>query len=209
LISYTGLQSERASQRTDVLHMPVINLNNAGKSGARSLSNVTHVNDHRQTRTVNTYGRTKSTLVDPTTEPYRYRGYSLTSNNDDQIEYEQKLKQIKKDPSAISAGENSSSASDLDNTYDDEYGDNLKIERRPSLLNDGARRLLMLGTIRPSKTFYKNLPQADADHLMEYFRRMKTTNQRVTSEEINEELATKIVEYKPKICKFGNIQIFI
>jgi len=208
-MSYIGLQSERTAQRSDVLHMPVINLNNAGQHGARPLSNVAHGNDHRQTRTVNTYGRTKSTLVDATTQPYRYRGYSLTSDNDDQIEYEQKLKQIKKDPLTISAGENTSSASDLDNTYDDEYGDNIKIERRPSLLNDSARRLLMLGTIRPSKTFYRNLPQADADHLMEYFRRMKNTNQRVTSEEINEELATKIVEYKPKICKFGNIQFVI
>ena len=77
----------------------------------------------------------------------------------------------------------------------------MNYERRTSLLDDNARRLLVLGTIRPSKTFYRNLPDADAEHLMEYFRRMKQTQQRITSEEINEELATKIVEYKPKMCK--------
>ena len=75
-------------------------------------------------------------------------------------------------------------------------------KRRSSLLDDNARRLLLLGTIRPSKTFYKNLPEADVDHLMNYFRRMKTSNQTVSSEELNEELATTNAEYKSKICKF-------
>ena len=67
---------------------------------------------------------------------------------------------------------------------------------------ENARRLMTLGTLRPSKTFYRHLPAADVNHLMNYFRRMKTTNQRVTSEEFNQELADKHVEYKPKICEF-------
>ncbi|CAF3114921.1 unnamed protein product, partial [Rotaria sp. Silwood2] len=68
-----------------------------------------------------------------------------------------------------------------------------------SLLNEYARRLFILGTIRPSKTFYKDLPEADVEHLMEYFRRMRKTNRTITSEEINQELQNKFVQYKPKI----------
>ena len=42
---------------------------------------------------------------------------------------------------------------------------------------------------------------------MEYFRRMKNTHQQISSEEINQELSTKFVEYKPKICKFYQIEL--
>ncbi|CAF1242987.1 unnamed protein product [Adineta steineri] len=178
------LQSGRTTQRNDVLHMPVIYLNNANR------------NEPRINRTINTYGQTKSTFNEPSMESYRYRGYSLNSENDEQLDYLQRLNQKKLYPLPR---ENVSSTSDLDNINDDEYNDDGNRERRGSLLDDNARRLLVLGTIRPSKTFYKNLPDADADHLMEYFRRMKNTQHRATSEEINEELATKIVEYKPKM----------
>ncbi|CAF4366955.1 unnamed protein product, partial [Adineta steineri] len=71
-------------------------------------------------------------------------------------------------------------------------------ERRPSLLNDNTRRLLLLGTIRPSKTFYKDLPEVDVEQLMEYFRRMRNTNIKMTSEEINQELKTQFTGYKSK-----------
>ncbi|CAF1073691.1 unnamed protein product [Adineta ricciae] len=188
---YPNVRRGRASQRADVLHMPVIYLNNASKNEPRSYNN-----DNRSNRAVNSYGRTKSTFIDPASEPCRFRGYSLNSENDEQLEYLRRLNQAKQYPIS---GEKTSSASDLDNANEDEDAENVNYERRASLLDDNARRLLVLGTIRPSKTFYRNLPDADAEHLMEYFRRMKQTQQRVTSEEINEELATKIVEYKPKM----------
>jgi len=162
----------------------------------RTRSNITNVNDIRQTRTGNIYGQTKSTLVDSSIQSFQYRRNSFYSDNDDQIENQYKLKQTKKYTTPRSIGENTPSTSELDNTNDDDD------ENQSGLLNENARRLLVLGTIRPSKTFYKNLPEADVDHLMEYFRRMKNIQQRMTSEEINQELATKFVEYKPKICKF-------
>jgi hypothetical protein len=164
----------------------------------RTRSNITNVNDIRQTRTGNIYGQTKSTLVDSSIQSFQYRRNSFNSDNDDLIENQYKLKQTKKYTTPRSIGENTPSTSELDNTNDDDGDD----ENQSGLLNENARRLLVLGTIRPSKTFYKNLPEADVDHLMEYFRRMKNTQQRMTSEEINQELATKFLEYKPKICKF-------
>ncbi|CAF4574468.1 unnamed protein product [Rotaria sp. Silwood1] len=197
--STDGLQSARTSQRSDLLHVPVINLNDMSQNQPRIPSSSSNVNDNRHSRTVNTNERTKPTVVDSTIQSYQYRRNSFNSDNDDQIEHEHKSKQIKKYPTPITAEENTSSPSDFD--YADDYGidDNSKRERRPSLLNENARRLLILGTIRPSKTFYKNLSDADADHLMEYFRRMKNTHQRMTSDEIHQELTTKFVEYKPKI----------
>ena len=84
------------------------------------------------------------------------------------IETEYKLK---------SYDHHNSSSSDLEHNHDDE--EHPSGERRPSLLNENARRLLILGTIRPSKTFYKDLPEADVEYLMEYFRRMKITNQKM------------------------------
>jgi len=169
----------------------------------RTKSNVTNVNDNRQTRTGNTYGQTKSTIVDSSIQSYQDRRYSFNSDNDDLIEHEHRSKQMKKYSTPSNVEENTSSTSDLDNMNDDDDDEeNLKSEQNSSVLNENARRLLVLGTIRPSKTFYKNLPEADVEHLMEYFRRMKNTHQRKTSEEINQELATKFVEYKPKICKF-------
>jgi len=143
------------------------------------------------------------TLVDAPIQSFKYNRNSLSSDNDDQIENQQKFNQPKKYSTPRSTQEYTTSASELDNTNDDGDDDvNLNDEHRSSLLNENARRLLVLGTIRPSKTFYKNLPEADVDHLMEYFRRMKNAPQKMTSEEINQELATKFVEYKPKICKY-------
>ncbi|CAF2468341.1 unnamed protein product [Rotaria sp. Silwood2] len=194
-----GLQSGRTTQRNDLLYVPVINLNNMAQNQPRITSGFTYVNDNRQSRTVNTNERTKPILVDSTIQSYQYRRNSFNSDNDDQIENEHRSKQIKKYPTPISAEENISSSSDVDQYNDNGDDDNLKRERRPSLLNENARRLLILGTIRPSKTFYKNLSDADADHLMEYFRRMKNTHQKMTSDEIHQELTTKFVEYKPKI----------
>ena len=187
--------------------MPVINLNNAGQNEPRTASSIVSLNDNRPTRTVNTYGQTKSTVLNPSIQSFQYRRNSLNSDNDELIETEHKLKQIKKYPTPISAEDNTTSTSDLDNTRDN--GDeNFNPEQGSGLLNDNARRLLILGTIRPSKTFYKHLPEADVNHLMEYFRKMKTANQRMTSEEIHEELSNKYVEYKPKICKIKRKEFF-
>lgn len=97
--------------------------------------------------------------------------------------------------------EPNSSISDLEN-FNDEEEENKNEEQRSSLLNDNARRLLVLGTIRPSKSFYKDLPASDIEHLMEYFQRMRHSNRKISSEEINQELKTKSVEYKPKMCKY-------
>ena len=74
-------------------------------------------------------------------------------------------------------------------------------ERRASLLTENTRRLLVLGSIRPSRTFYKDLPESDVEYLMEYFRRMRQHNRTVNSDEINQELTKKLGEYKPKICQ--------
>jgi len=183
--------------------MPVIDLNNATQNESRLRSNLNNVNGNRQTRTGTIYYQTKSTLVDAPIQSFKYNRNSLSSDNDDQIENQQKFNQPKKYSTPRSTQEYTTSASELDNTNDDGDDDvNLNDEHRSSLLNENARRLLVLGTIRPSKTFYKNLPEADVDHLMEYFRRMKNAPQKMTSEEINQELATKFVEYKPKICKY-------
>ncbi|CAF0875575.1 unnamed protein product [Adineta ricciae] len=75
--------------------------------------------------------------------------------------------------------------------------ENLDRARRPSLLNENTRRLPVLSTIRPSKTFYRDLPEADVDELMEYFRRMKNT--KMTSEAFNQEYQTQFKDYKLKI----------
>ncbi len=115
---------------------------------------------------------------------------------------EYKFNQSKINPTPVG---NDSSLSDLENLNNDEDDDkNPNNERRKSLLNEYARRLLILGTIRPSKTFYKDLPESDVEYLMEYFRRMRITNRKLTSEEINQELKTKFIEYTPKICKLIN-----
>ena len=195
-----GLQSARTSQRNDILHMPVINLNDMAQNQPRSTSSYGSVNDNRQSRIIHNYEQSKSKLLDTSRQLDQQLQNSLYSDNDDQIENNYRSKQIKKYPTPVSADENTSSTSDLD--YID--NNNLKNENRASLLNDNARRLLILGTIRPSKTFYKNLSESDVEHLMKYFRRMKTTHRRMTSEEIHEELTTQFVEYKPKICEFSN-----
>ena len=204
MISSIDSQTARTSQRNDVLRMPVINLNQTNQNEIRTKSNIYNVNDQRRNQTNNSYGRTKSALVDSSTQSFQYPRNSLTSDNDDQIEHEHRSKQTKTDTTPRNAGEYNSSPSELDNTNDEgdeNENESSQRKRRPSLLNDNTRRLLVLGTIRPSKTFYKNLPQADVDHLMDYFRRMKNTQQRINSEDINQELANKYVEYKPKICK--------
>jgi hypothetical protein len=172
--------------------MPVINLHQTNQKSP---------NDNRQIRTNNTYGRTKSSLFDSSVQSFPPHRNSANSDNDELIENEYKLNQIRKYTTPRSARENSLSASDADNTNDDDDDENLKHEPQLGLLNDSARRLLVLGTIRPSRSFYRNLPEADVNHLMEYFRRMKHSQRRMTSEEINAELATKYVEYKPKMCK--------
>lgn len=102
------------------------------------------------------------------------------------------------------AGHNSSE-SDFGNDNDEE--EDINGDQRPSVLNENARRLLVLGTIRPSRTFYRDLPAADIEHLMEYFQKMRNSNRKMTSEEINQELSNKSVEYKPKMCKL-NIGVF-
>lgn len=185
-----GLQSARAAQRTDVLRVPVINLNNMAQNQRRVSSSSGSGADNRQNR---------HEIIKVSTN---HRS-SIDSDNDYRVESIYRSKQIKKYSTPMSGEENVSSTSDVDQPQDDgEDNDDPNRERRSSLLNENARRLLILGTIRPSRTFYKNISEADADHLMEYFRKMKASHQKLTSEEINQELSTKLVEYKPKICKF-------
>jgi len=164
--------------------MPVINLNQTAQQ--QDHSNKLH-------------DRTKSNIVDASTH------YQQNSDHDELSEHEHRLSFSKIYPTPRNPAEFHSSTSELDNTYDERDDnnetENENRERRASLLNDSTRRLLVLGTIRPSKTFYKNLSDNDVDHLMDYFRRMKNAQQSVTSEDINEELAAKHIEYKPKICK--------
>jgi hypothetical protein len=154
-------------------------------------------------------------IVDPNTtannrprtsvESSQYRRNSL--HNDNQIETEYKSKQMRINPTPISI-RNNLSLSDLENLNDDdddEEEENRNNEQRSSLLSENARRLLVLGTIRPSKTFYKNLSESDIQYLMEYFHRMKNTNRKMTSEEINQELKKTLIEYKPKMCKLKKL----
>ena len=113
-------------------------------------------------------------------------------NDDDRVAASQRTcKQVKRCPSPMSMENEKNSASD-----DEELG-----SKRPNFLSEHARRLLILGTIRPSKSFYKDLSEVDVEYLMEYFRRMRKTNRKITSEQINEDLQSKFKEYKPKICK--------
>ncbi|CAF1061835.1 unnamed protein product [Rotaria sordida] len=125
------------------------------------------------------------------TQSSRFRRISL--NDDNGIENEHKSKQLKSYPTPTTPDDENNALSSDDNE------ENFPKERRSSLLNDNARRLLILGTIRPSRTFYKDLPEDDVEHLMEYFRRMRKTHRTITSEEINQELQNKFIEYKPKI----------
>jgi len=160
-----GSSNSRTSQRSDVLRLPVININDKAAVSTKSSEAL--------------------------------RRYSLNLNIQTETDFRLKL-----NPTPMN---HESSVSDINNDdEDDDYGDdgegNLNTERRASLLNDSARRLLVLGTIRPSKTFYKDLPTADVEHLMEYFQRMRHVNRRITSEEINQELKAKSIEYKPKMC---------
>jgi len=128
-----------------------------------------------------------------------YRRNSFNNNN--QMETEYRSNQLKINPTPLG---NNSSLSDLENLNDDDEDDDENHERRKTLLNEYGRRLLVLGTIRPSKTFYKDLPESDVEYLMGYFRQMRNTNRKLTSEEINQELKTKLIEYQPKICKLRN-----
>lgn len=154
-----GTTVSRASQRNDVLHIPVINLN------------------------------TKMNIKPKT--PGEYRRDSLNVDYPIEREY-------------LKINHHNSSISDVENLSDnnEEVEDNSNVERRSSILNNSARRLLVLGTIRPSKTFYRDLPASDVQYLMEYFQRMRNTNRKISSDEINRELTTKSTEYKPKMCKF-------
>ena len=225
LLSSLGFPSARASQRQDLLHMPIININDMTRSEHRTpTGTVISAHDYpptvRQTRTAPAYERTKSTFVDSSRESLGIRRNSFSSDHDGSVERGHRLKQMRKYPTPTGTEENNTSVSDVENMHVNNTEDDLHREpevndppetreRRASLLNENARRLMTLGTIRPSKTFYKNLPEADVNHLMKYFRRMKTTSQRVTSEEINQELANKHVEYKPKICELWNFCLFL
>ncbi|CAF5181458.1 unnamed protein product, partial [Rotaria magnacalcarata] len=112
--------------------------------------------------------------------PMIYNGAGTSIHDVNQLETESKYKQIKAYSTQVTLADenNSSSTSDLEyqNNNDEE---NTNIEQRNSLLNEYARRLLILGTIRPSKTFYKDLSEDDVEHLMEYFRRMRKSNRKL------------------------------
>lgn len=119
------------------------------------------------------------------TSPSRRR-----SSVDDPTTVEFQSQPLKKYSSPIDSDDEGSDADEMTNEQ----------ERRSSLLTENTRRLLVLGSIRPSKTFYKDLPEGDVEYLMEYFRRMRQHNRTLTSDEINQELTKKLGEYKPKIC---------
>ncbi|CAF1215086.1 unnamed protein product [Adineta steineri] len=114
--------------------------------------------------------------------------YSMTQNE----------QQISSQSSVQSSINNDNQIENFSTTINDTHLEDINRERRPSLLNENTRRLLLLGTIRPSKTFYKDLPEVDVEQLMEYFRRMRNTNIKMTSEEISQELKTQFTEYKSK-----------
>jgi hypothetical protein len=106
------------------------------------------------------------------------------------------------EPSPPLSNDDDDDDDDDDQRTDDEHTDDEpNCERRASLLDESTRRLLVLGTIRPSKTFYKDLSDGDIEHLMEYFHRIRVNNRTMTSDQINHELASRLTEYKPKICK--------
>lgn len=142
----------------------------------------------------------KGLLNDSSVDSFGQRRSSTDSEQDEQCLSDYRLKEIKRHPTLISEDEQVSPTSDFENVKAEEHSETADGKHSP-VLNENARRLMMLGTIRPSKTFYKNLPDADINHLMTYFRRMKATNQRPPTEEINRELSEQHVEYKPKICK--------
>ena len=206
-----GLPSARSSQRPDLLHMPVININELTRNDVRTTLSFTNFNDQSQqqqqqqqisrpVRPVQTNERTKSIFVESSKESLVHHRQSFSSDHDEQNDNDEdeiQAKAIRKYPTPAHTEENNTSISDVENLPVEE---NVDQEVSTKKLDENARRLLMLGTIRPSRTFYRNLPEADVDHLMTYFRRMKQTNQKVNSEEINQELAAKHVEYKPKIC---------
>jgi hypothetical protein len=183
--------------------MSIININDMSKSEHRTMPNRIASPSHQQaavrlTRPVQSCETNKTILTNcvqdsSSNEPNRY-----TSDRHESVEHNHGTKLTRKySSSSCSDNDNDSAKSEHDHriaqSNDDEH-------ERSSSLNDHARRLLLLGTIRPSKTFYKHMSDADAGHLMDYFRQMKANNQRVTSDEINEELGKQTVEYKSKIC---------
>jgi hypothetical protein len=163
---FQGFLAARTSQRNDLLHVPVVNLNTTANNSFRS--------------TVGSSQYRRSSFYDD------------EDDNDDEIEMEYQLKSNSK-----TIG-NNSLLSDLENLNNDEENPN---HVQSSSLNETARRLLVLGTIRPSKSFYKDLSEADIEYLMDYFRRMRNTNRKISSDEMNQELKAKLIEYKPKMCK--------
>ena len=211
ITSIPGFPSARPSQRQDLLHMPVININDLTRHEVRTTSSFTSINDQQQQqqifrpgRPTQTNERTKSTFVDSSKESLPRHRYSFSSEHDEPIDDEEyQPKPIRPNPTPAQTEEPNTSISDVEHLPANENGDQEELNQpdgSPSALDDNARRLLLLGTIRPSRTFYRNLPESEVNHLMTYFRRMKQANQKVTSEEINQELAAKHVEYKPKIC---------
>ena len=219
--SLGGLSTTRTSQRSDLLHMPIINLNEMSRNGVRRLANLaaTKVNQQnvRPTQLAFADERSKSTWTNEPLLSRAYRRNSLSSIPDETFRRAYQTTTQAAFSTTANDRQNNSFMSDMDHEIDDCNDDDNKNDdeddddgnkrtvdqkRRSSLLDDSARRLLRLGTIRPSKTFYKNLPEADVDHLMNYFRRLKSSNQAVSSEELNDELATTNVGYKPKICEF-------
>lgn len=161
------------------------------------ISRLSQLNDARHMPTVSLNQRVHYESAN-CMEPSKLRRTSLDDNNNADIE--RKLKQLKNHLTSPDFDDENNSSSDAENTNNED--NKLIHDESSSVLNEYARRLLILGTIRPSKTFYKDLPEADVEHLMEYFRRMRKTNRIMTSEEINQELQSQFIEYKPKVCKF-------
>lgn len=125
---------------------------------------------------------------------------SLRDDTAETVKTEYKLSEMKRYTTPRQSDGENSSLSDLEYVQNVENNDE-KDDQRTSRLNETARRLLVLGTIRPSRTFYKDLPEGDVEYLMEYFRRMREKQRTMTSDEINAELTKKYVEYKPKVCE--------
>ena len=197
--------------------MPVININEMTLSSNRTapsgfVASIDHPPSKIIVSTASTNDPTKGIFFDASRDSFAYRRASIDSEYEDHPNSQYRLRSLKEVSPPASTEENPSVYSDTENsrTVPDEQrvDDDDQSDQQSALLNENARRLMVLGTIRPSKTFYKNLPQADINHLMDYFRRMKTTNQRVTSEELNQELATQHIEYKPKICKLSILFVF-
>ncbi|CAF0801297.1 unnamed protein product [Didymodactylos carnosus] len=196
-----GTNSARV-QKSDLLHLPVVNLHldenlNSNNEFIRSAQTVTDGRKNTMDLTVSNSNWQKNSGY-----PQQHTSsppFDLFDNEPDSMEHHKSRRlsvSIPQNSKPTTRTTTTTSGNDSSDTDRDEKIE--QRERRSSLLNENARRLLILGTIRPSKTFYNHFPDEDIEHLMDYFKRIRNKTTR-TSDEINSDLKQTYVEYKPKI----------